>query len=225
MGKMAAGTAHHLNTPMASMLLRIQMMREKASGNGMGDELAQLENTVGFCQQFVRRLLDFSRRPAHDRKPEEIAPVVDAVLGFLSPSLNVKRVRVETDLGEGSQRPILADRNQLETLLLILLSNSLDAVSEGGKILIRCRALGPEQLELQIADDGCGIADEHAERIFEPFFTTKPVGKGTGLGLAIARNIVAEHGGTIGLHGAPGGGAVATVRLPLHRSSLQESAS
>src|SRR5574340_110120 len=59
MGKMAAGTAHHLNTPMASMLLRVQMMRQRAGDNGLSRDLEQLESTLGFCQQFVRRLLEF----------------------------------------------------------------------------------------------------------------------------------------------------------------------
>ncbi len=219
MGKMAAGTAHHLNTPLASMLLRIQMMREKSALNGMGHELAQLESTVGFCQQFVRRLLDFSRRPAHDRKPETLGPVVDAVLGFLSPSFNAKHIRVLAELDSGGDRQILADRNELETLLLILLSNAVDAVSEHGTIAIRCTAPDSGQVALEIADDGCGISEQDARRIFEPFFTTKPPGKGTGLGLAIARNIVAEHGGSIGLRAAAGQGAVATVRLPLLQST------
>jgi signal transduction histidine kinase len=215
MGKMAAGTAHHLNTPMASMLLRVQMMRERAGHtNGCASDLEQLESTIGFCQQFVRRLLDFSRKPAPQKQPEEVAPLVEAVLGFLAPSFNAKKVRVSTELAQIAGMKVLADPNQLETLLLTLLSNALDAVSMGGEVRVRCR-WAEGALEIEIADNGCGISDADLAHIFEPFFTTKPPGKGTGLGLAIARNIVAEHGGTIRLEGAPGKGATATVQLPV----------
>lgn len=224
MGKMAAGTAHHLNTPMASMLLRVQMMRERAAANGFADDLEKLENTIGFCQQFVRRLLDFSRRPAPHKQPEEITAVVEAALGFLAPSVNAKKARVTTDLTAAAGRQVMADRNELETLLLILLSNALDAISTGGNITVRCRRPETGAVELEIVDDGCGISEADMGRIFEPFFTTKPPGKGTGLGLAIARNIVAEHGGLIRLEGAPGKGAVATVQLPVYRAAAAQGA-
>ncbi|MGZ4817382.1 MAG: two-component system sensor histidine kinase NtrB [Terriglobales bacterium] len=218
MGKMAAGTAHHLNTPMASMLLRVQMMRERAHHiNGCAADLEQLENAIGFCQQFVRRLLDFSRKPAPQKQSEEVAPLIEAVLGFMAPSFAAKKVRASAELSAIAGATVLADRNQLETLLLTLLSNALDAVSAGGAIDVRGR-MNEGQLEIEIADNGCGVADTDIGRIFEPFFTTKPPGKGTGLGLAIARNIVAEHGGAISLRPGPNGGAVALVQLPLSPS-------
>jgi PAS domain S-box-containing protein len=223
MGKMAAGTAHHLNTPMASMLLRVQMMRERKGINGFAGDLEQLEGTIGFCQQFVRRLLDFSRKPAPQKQPEEVAPLVEAVLGFMAPSFNAKKVSATAELGEITGAKVLADRNQIETLLLTLLSNALDAVSSGGEIKIRGRQVD-SALEIDIADNGCGISDADIAHVFEPFFTTKPTGKGTGLGLAIARNIVAEHSGSIRLDGAPGRGAVATVRLPLWAASQANAA-
>ena len=224
MGKMAAGTAHHLNTPMASMLLRVQMMRARAEHNhGCASDLEQLENTIGFCQQFVRRLLDFSRKPAPQKQPEEVGPLVEAVLGFMAPSFSAKKVRASAELAEIVGAKVLADRNQIETLLLTLLSNALDAVSTGGEIRIACRETDGK-LAIEIADNGCGISDADIARVFEPFFTTKPPGKGTGLGLAIASNIVAEHGGTIRLHAAPAGGAVATVQLPLWLGSRMNAA-
>jgi len=214
MGTMAAGTAHHLNTPLASMLLRVQMMR---SGNSDGSHhLDRLEETLGFCQQFVRRLLDFSRRPTAQKQPEEITGMFEAVLGFLSPSLQAKGAHITFDVKNAAGMNVLADRNQIETLLLILLSNSLDAIQAGGHIAVECQPIG-EALEFAISDDGIGISEADAQRIFEPFFTTKPPGKGTGLGLAIAKSIVAEHGGTLSLEGRSEGGARALVRLPLPR--------
>jgi PAS domain S-box-containing protein len=221
MGKMAAGTAHHLNTPIANMLLRVQMMRERAS-DGITGDLEQLESAIGFCQQFVRRLLDFSRRPTLHKQPEQVSAVVLAVLGFLAPSIAARRAQVHTELDDDAH--VFADRNQLETLLLILLSNALDAISAGGSIAVHCHA-DEDHVDIEITDNGCGIAEADAARIFEPFFTTKPPGKGTGLGLAIARNIVADHGGEIRLQGKPAQGTTASLRLPLCRVAVAEEVS
>ncbi len=215
MGQMAAGTAHHLNTPLASMLLRVQMMRERADANdGLYKDLQRLEQSIGFCQQFVRRLLDFSRRPNFTHEPEAIGPIINAALGFLSPSVLSKRANVTIETGCLGGTKVMADRNNLETLLLILLSNSLDAIPEAGKIDLEVVESSESTVAIVITDNGSGIAEHDQARIFEPFFTTKPIGKGTGLGLAIAKNIVTDHGGTIRLQSAPGQGTTAIVTLP-----------
>jgi len=224
MGQMAAGTAHHLNTPLASMLLRVQMMRERAErNNGFHNDLERVEHTIGFCQQFVRRLLDFSRRPLSRPEPEAFGPVVQAVLGFLSPSFLAKKASLVFLEGELAQTKVLADRNNLETLLLILLSNALDAIADEGTINIELRSTEDDCLDIVIADNGCGISAAHQGHMFEPFFTTKPIGKGTGLGLAIAKNIVSEHGGEIRLESTAGKGTRAIVRLPVWRGVLSSS--
>ena len=220
MGQMAAGTAHHLNTPLASMLLRVQMMRERTDAhNGIHGDLERLEHSIGFCQQFVRRLLDFSRRPAARPEPESIGPVVQAMLGFLSPSFAAKRASVVVEDDGLAETRVLADKNELETLLLILLSNALDAIPEGGGVGVHLHTLQDGHLEIVIADNGCGISPADQAHMFEPFFTTKPIGKGTGLGLAIAKNIVTEHGGQIRIESSPGEGTKAAVELPIWQAA------
>jgi len=214
-GKTAAGTAHHLNTPLAAMLLRVQMMRERVQDEPTASDLERLESSLHFCQQFVQRLLDFSSRPAAQKQPEDVAYTLDSVVSFLSPSLNARHVRVSLDLGAVNGTRVLADRNLLEALFSILLSNALDAISDGGAIAVRCRRPDARTLEVEIEDDGCGIAPAHQERVFEPFFSTKGPGKGTGLGLAIARGIVVEHGGSIRLGNAAPRGTIATISLPV----------
>ncbi len=217
MGKMAAGTAHHLNTPLASMLLRVQMMRERTAenGNGLSHDLEQLEKTVHHCQQFVRRLLDFSRRPPAQRQPENLAGIIEGVLAFLSPAFTGRGLHVTVDLDALEEDRVLGDRNQLESLFLILLSNAMDATPAGGAISVFCRKSLPEAAEVVVRDSGCGIEPHHLAKLFEPFFTTKPPGQGTGLGLAIARNIALEHGGAIRIESAKDQGTSAFVALPL----------
>jgi PAS domain S-box-containing protein len=222
MGMMAAGTAHHLNTPLASMLLRIQMLRERLQRDGAGDDLARLENSVRFCQQFVHKLLDFAHRPGLNKQSEEITAAVDAVLGFLAPTVLAKKVHLKSEMRGCAGCHVLGDRNEIETMLLILVSNALDAVCEGGKVQLRGEMTGDEVVELRVIDDGCGIEVSDLEKVFQPFFTTKPPGKGTGLGLSIARNIAREHGGSIELKSELHKGTEVLVRLPVQTFKTEE---
>ncbi len=215
MGKMAAGTAHHLNTPLASMLLRLRMMREGKFEGSLEADLARVEASVGFCQKFVQRLLDFSRSSPSRKQPEPLGGTLEAVASFLSPQVLSKQVRLELELNSVDHAQVLADRNQLEALFLILLSNAIDAVEPGGHIRVSCLPRGAARVEVRIADNGCGIEPATLPRVFEPFFTTKPPGKGTGLGLAIAGNILQEHGGSLRLESVPREGTTAVVELPL----------
>lgn len=217
MGQMAAGTAHHLNTPLAAMLLRVQMMRERPPGQTSAADLERLEEGMRFCQHFVQRLLDFSRQAPAAHQPEDLARIIESVVSFLAPSVLARRARVLLDVSEAAGRLVVADRNHLEALFSILLSNALDAIAPQGTIRIHGRRIPPDCIEVAIADDGCGIAPELLPRVFAPFFTTKAAGRGTGLGLAIARNIVQEHGGSIRLESAPGRGTSLFVTLPLCR--------
>ncbi len=215
MGQMAAGTAHHLNTPLASMLLRLRMMREGKYEGSFQADLERLESSMLFCQHFVQQLLRFSRAGRWQKQPETIAATLQAVTGFLSPQLMAKRIRLSLDLDGMNGARVLADRNQLEALFLILLSNAADAVGPDGNIRVSCGRSREQHIEVQIADDGCGIESEVLPHIFEPFFTTKPPGTGTGLGLAIASNILQDHGGSVRFHSAPQRGTTAIVELPL----------
>jgi PAS domain S-box-containing protein len=218
MGKMAAGTAHHLNTPLAAMLLRVQMMRERVRESGVARDLEQFEQSIKQCQLFVRRLLDFSRRPLAQKQPEPVTGVLEAVLGFLGPTFTAKRVQCTTELERLSEQLVMGDRNQLESLFLTLLSNALDAFGpEGGTISIRALPGSADRVGIAISDTGCGIAPGDLNKLFEPFFTTKPTGKGTGLGLAIAKNIVQEHGGSIRIESNLGTGTTVIVELPLYQ--------
>lgn len=225
MGQMAAGTAHHLNSPLAAMLLRVQMLRQRSSPEPKETDLERLEAGLRTCQYFVQRLLQFSRRDRVQKLPQDVAHTIQSVLSFLAPSLCSKRVRVSTDLEVGRGQRILADRNQLEALFSILLTNALDAVAPEGSIVICCCRGSAGRLEIQIRDNGCGITSTDLPHVFEPFFTTKGPANGTGLGLAIARNIVLESGGSIRLESNPDQGATAFVDFPIHQPSPEKVAS
>jgi len=223
MGQMAAGTAHHLNTPLASVLLRLRMMREGKFEGSLNDDLRRVEENLQFCQRFVRRLLEFSSRAPSRKQPETIGSTIDGVVGLLRPELLAKRIGLSLELGPVAAEKVFADPNQLEAVFLILLTNAIDASEPGGNIAVQGESKSPQQIELQISDQGCGIHDKVLPHIFEPFFTTKPVGKGTGLGLAIAHNIVREHSGTIRIESIPGIGTTAFLELPVYQEQVSES--
>jgi two-component system NtrC family sensor kinase len=104
----------------------------------------------------------------------------------------------------------------LNQVLLNLIANSIDAIEGTGTVRIGAGASeAGDAFVITIADTGPGIPPDLRERVLEPFFTTKPVGQGTGLGLSIAFSIVKKHGGTLALEDAPGGGALATITVPL----------
>ena len=224
MGQMAAGTAHHLNSPLAAMLLRVQMVRQRTSPEPYGADLERLEAGLHTCKYFVQRLLQFSRRDPVQKLPQDVSHTIESVVSFLAPSFSSKHVRLSLDLDLGRGQQILADRSQMEALFSMLLTNALDAVPPEGTIVIRCCPPSAERTEIQISDNGCGIAMADLPHVFEPFFTTKGPGEGTGLGLAIARNIVLEHGGSIRLESKPCQGTTAFVEFPLYRLPSGESA-
>jgi len=221
MGKMAAGTAHHLNSPLAALLLRVQLMRERA---GEDNDLGRLEDGLKFCRHFVQRLLDFSHMGPVHKDLQDLGATVESVAGFFQPVILAKRATLTTETSEARGLRVCADRNLLETVLLTLLSNALDAVSAGGEIRVRCRPLSSDRVEIAVSDNGAGISAANLARVFEPFFTTKEPGKGTGLGLAIAKNFVTEHGGSIRLESEPGNGATAIIELPLAAVAAPASA-
>jgi PAS domain S-box-containing protein len=215
MGKMAAGTAHHLNSPLAALLIRIEMMRRRTAGTPLDDDAARIEEGLQFCRHFVQRLLEFTRAAPVQKGDQDLGAIVDSVCGFFLPVIRSKHATLAADASEGRGQIVRADRNLLETLLLVLLSNALDAIPERGEIRVRCRRAAADTVGFAVEDNGCGIAPADLEHVFEPFFTTKGPGKGTGLGLAIARNVVLEHGGTIRIESEPGVRTTAYVDLPL----------
>jgi PAS domain S-box-containing protein len=215
MGKMAAGTAHHLNSPIAALLLRVQMMRERNDNAGMAADFDRLEDGLKFCRQFVQRLLEYTRGDPARKQVQPLDSTLESVAAFFQPAMAARDVKFSSDISASEGLSIFADRSLVEVLLLTLLSNALDAVPAGGEIRLSCRAVSNGEIEIAVADTGCGISEANLAKVFEPFFTTKEPGKGTGLGLAIVKNLVTEHGGSIRLVSKPGEGTAALVQLPL----------
>ena len=214
-GMMAAGTAHHLNTPLTAMLLQVEMLRQRVQGSEEEAELASIEKRIRFCQVFVENVLRFAQRSRRKHQPVGLCELLDGLETLFRPNLKIKKSSIRTDLSGLAMSQVPGDPNRLEAMFSALVSNAVDAAPAESVIRIGGRLNGRGQVEVHIDDTGPGLPEEAHSKLFEPFYTTKPAGKGTGLGLAIARGIAEEHGGTVTLQDRPGGGVRVTVRLPL----------
>lgn len=223
-GRLAAGLAHELGTPLNVVSGRAALIAGgKLPPEQVRESAVAIKVEADRITNLVRQLLDFARRRTPHRAAADLRDVVRHATALLAP-LAEKR-HVELQISEVPS-PVVAcvDQTQLQQLLTNLLMNAVQAMPNGGRVTLRLgaermrtadRADGREEDYAWIAldDQGVGIAPEDLPHIFEPFFTTKQTGEGTGLGLSIAQGIVQEHGGWIGVSSVPGVGSCFTVYL------------
>ena len=214
MGTLAAGVAHEVNNPLASISSLVQMMRAEA---GHSDETRERLNLISAqinrINQVTKDMTNFARsRPAakHDVDINAIVITAMRLANFdkVFQSLDIER-SLEDDLPT-----VFADEDQLQQVFLNLLLNARDAMPDGGKLKVQS-LLNEDQVTIEIADSGTGIDADEAKQIFDPFFTTKPAGKGTGLGLAVCYGIVTAHDGRIEVAPNQPSGSIFRVILPI----------
>jgi signal transduction histidine kinase len=181
---------------------------------GLETIAAQVERIT----KLMNQLLSFSRRRPSERRPTDLRKLVQDCLYIVQDRLNNCRTEVVTEFEEPLP-PVHLDPDQMTQVLLNLLLNAAQAMSERGTLRLSLEREGDHQVKLTVADSGHGIPPDILPRIFEPFFTTKEKGKGTGLGLTVVKGIVQEHGGSIGVDSEPGQGATFTLILPVTSSS------
>jgi signal transduction histidine kinase len=157
----------------------------------------------------AQELLQFSRQRETEFIPLNINAVINGALTLLEYKL--KKIDLEQDLVPLPE--IMGDRGKLEQVFINILSNSLEAMPEGGKITISSSQRNG-MLDVRVADTGPGITEENQSRVFDPFFTTKEIGSGTGLGLSICYGIIKQHHGRIELSSAVGRGTIVTMKIP-----------
>jgi signal transduction histidine kinase len=157
----------------------------------------------------VNDLLHFTAERAPHRETVHVRELVEDICQSLAPQLEAQEIQPEIDVPQDATVP--ADRDMLRRAVLNLALNAIDAMPEGGRLVITgvdC----PQAFELEVADSGQGLNDDVRRRAFEPFFTTKH--SGTGLGLAIVDHIVRLHGGGVLAQNCPDGGAAFTLQFP-----------
>lgn len=216
-GNLAGGVAHEINNPLGGILAFAQLMQRDGQRSPSDLESLQLiEESALRCKRIVESLLKFSRRSkAEDRRSFDLSKCVeDTVVLFRAQAKKYPKLALEAKLMPALPH-VYGDPAQLGQVLLNLLQNALQALTQGeGSIRVET-GRADAHCFFRVTDTGCGIPDEHLSRIFEPHFTTKPPGEGTGLGLAIAYRIVEDHGGHFVVESTVGQGTTFTVMIPV----------
>ncbi|MGH7392882.1 MAG: GAF domain-containing protein, partial [Candidatus Rokuibacteriota bacterium] len=220
-GRMAAGVAHELNNPLATIagcaeaLLARTREAPHAGAREMDDfrhYLGLIEEEAYRCKDITGSLLHFVREPDSRRTPTDLHALVAKTVELLAHQKRFAGRRVVTEPSPDLPR-VTVNEGQLRQVFLGIAANALEAMDADGVLTIRTRRLRDE-VEVEFEDAGPGIPDEILSKVFDPFFTTKPPGQGTGLGLAIAQGIVTDHGGRIDVTSRVGKGAIFRVALP-----------
>jgi signal transduction histidine kinase len=162
-------------------------------------------------QKIVGDLRDFAHLEEAEFKEVDLNAGIGTTVRLMQNLADGRRVTLATDLAPLPRTSCFPAKINL--VVQSLVTNAIDACPAGGRVVVETRAADGE-IEIQVSDNGCGIAPAVRDRIFDPFFTTKPVGQGTGLGLSISYGIVKDHGGTIDFESSPGQGTRFSVRLP-----------
>jgi signal transduction histidine kinase len=221
-GLLAAGMAHEIGTPLASIMGYAELAASEQLDNAVIQDYAtRISKDCARIDRIVRGLLDYSRPRNTSDMFSDIRQVLSASVELLNQQGVLKNVHVSMEIEEGIPEA-KADPHQLQQVILNLLLNGRDALTEGG-ILNICASVLDGQVCINIQDNGAGIAEEHLRHIFDPFFTTKPPGKGTGLGLAISARIIEGFGGRITVRSSPGSGSCFSVWLPLAKFDRGET--
>jgi two-component system NtrC family sensor kinase len=213
LGVLAAGVAHEVNTPIAGLSSYAQLLLSETSpGDPRYPILKKMERQTFRAAHLVNNLLEFARPRQRTPLKTDLRGVLANAAESVETAFAGRRLELETE-PEGPPALVIGDPRDLEQVFVNLLTNARDASPEGGTVTCRLERRG-ENVRVTVADCGPGLTAASAERVFQPFYTTKKSG-GTGLGLAISRDIVRRHGGTIALTTRQGGGAEASVELPL----------
>jgi signal transduction histidine kinase len=220
---MAGGFAHEIRNPLTSIKTFVQLAPQRQHDPVFIEEFSRhaIED-VHRIEGLLHEILDYAGYMAPQPTDVDLNELVASSLCFVSATASQRGIRLRTVLAP--RLPLLSlDRQQIKQVLLNLLLNALEAMPDGeGSICVRTRVIprggGTTWVQMQVEDQGCGIAPDHLDHIFDPFFTTKhsnSAGNGSGLGLTTAHQIVREHGGELSVESRVGAGATFSVNLPV----------
>jgi PAS domain S-box-containing protein len=212
-GQMAGALAHELNQPLAAAINFVRAAQRQLA-TGSRDEIETVPEVMDEAAeevlragQIIRRLRDFVRRGETERRMESVVTMVEEASTLALTAAAVSGVQVRFSFDPSAMR-VLADRIQIQQVLVNLMRNAIEAMAESTRreLVVTAALLDAETVEIGVGDSGPGIAEEVAATLFEPFASTKP--RGMGLGLSISRSIVESHGGCLRSEPNPGGGMI-----------------
>ncbi len=227
LGRLAASIAHEINNPIQAIQGCLTLITEELetpqadadSQRAVDSYLAIVQSELVRVASIVKRMRDFYRPAQEGQYPTQLTDILDSILELSQKQLEYARVKVYK-VWSANLPLILANPNHLKQVFLNLLLNALDAMPDGGELLLEARLatkeegmdLGHTAVVITFQDHGCGMTPTDLEQLFEPFFTTKE--DGSGLGLSISYNIIQAHNGHIFVDSTLGQGTTFTILLP-----------
>ena len=220
LGQLAAGVAHELNNPLATVLLfaGVLLKQRDLKPRNKTDILTIVRETER-CRTIVASLLDFARQHQVNAAEINLNQLIEQVIYLEKKHARYDRLDIETHL-DPTLPLILVDETQLQTVISNLITNAADAMPGGGKLILRTYQGTGDQVVIEFEDEGEGISPTNQSRLFTPFFTTKPPGRGTGLGLSIVYGIIKMHQGQISVKSKEGEGTTIIIQLPLRPAGI-----
>ncbi len=215
LGKLSAGIAHEINQPLTGILTFAHLLMKKFQGDEQTTkDLSIIVRETTRIKSIVQGILDFARESPMEKKPLQIAKVLDRTLEMIIHQQRFFGIELSKKFGDTPD--VVVDGNLMEQVFMNIILNAVEAMQGKGKLTIRTDKV-KDAVEIEFADTGPGIADDIVDKVFDPFFTTKDSSEGTGmgLGLAVSYGIVKNHGGDIQVSGKVGKGASFIIRLPL----------
>lgn len=224
-GRLAAGIAHELNNPLATITANTELARELIENAGKESlgvadlgELMEYVDTIEKqayrCTRTIKNLLEVTRKKDFGETTIDLGKFFDDLAHLVD--LRKMKAAVIREISPGFP-PVKGDPEALRQVFLNVISNALDAVegTENGTVWIRTAAKNDRTVEVSVEDNGTGIPDDITDLIFEPFFTTKEPKKGTGLGLTLCYDFLQRMGGSIEVQRRQGGGSIFKITLPV----------
>ncbi len=227
-GTFAAGVAHEVNNPLASISSLVQSLLSGEEDPQRRTTLHTILSQITRISGTLKDLVNFARPATAQHKPVNLNIAVSDTLRLVNYNKRFSGIQIDPILA-ADLKPAFADDNEIQQVLLNLLFNAADATAaEGGVIKVVTENIrvghGSDKrhrVMIKVIDNGIGIPAEHLERVFDPFFTTKPAGAGAGLGLSLCQRIVLSNKGTIKVESEVGRGTAVTITLPVYEETEQ----
>ena len=214
----AAGIAHEVKSPLERIIEEAGYVRSALPGDArITDGAETIKKASLRAGRAIKGLLSFSSQHSLEKSLTDVRGVIEDVLSSVEHQIRLRNIEVVRKFYPGVTE-IMIDGARMREMFINILSNSIEAMPEGGTIIIRSRRVKDKSekryLQVTFDDDGCGIPREEIQRVFDPFFTTQRGAGKTGLGLSIAKGIVESHGGTIRVESRVGRGTKVFIRVP-----------
>jgi two-component system NtrC family sensor kinase len=219
LGILTAGVAHELGNPLNNISMTTQAFLELYESLNKEERInyiVKVEEETERIKKIIDNLLEFSKPKPSSFKLININHVIRKTLRLVQNMLDVLKIETEVDL-QGGLPPVQVDENQIQEVLINLITNAIQSMTAGGKLFIRNYLKEDRNyITIEVEDTGQGIPPEFLPHIFDPFFTTKGV-EGTGLGLSVTYGIIKNHHGDIKVKSQPGVGTTFIVELPVYK--------